>query len=60
MNSSYWSALREITNSYLWTQAIDTLRFTLDNAGLKGRISHRLSLLFPDDPITDHLLRPSN
>ncbi len=38
---------------------IDTLRYTLDNSGLKGRISHKLSLLFPDDSETGHLLRPS-
>ena len=38
---------------------IDTLRFTLDHSGLKGRISHKLSLLFPNDPTAGHLLRPA-
>lgn len=38
---------------------IDTLRFALDHSGLKGRISHKLSLLFPADPAAGHLLRPS-
>ena len=38
---------------------IDTLFFTLTNSRLTGTISHKYSVLFPDDPDAGRVLRPA-
>jgi len=36
----------------------DTLMFQLKNSGLRGYVSHKLFLDFPEDPVLGYLLRP--
>ena len=38
---------------------IDALQYNLPRSGLRGSISYKLSLMYPDDPEAGRVLRPA-